>query len=36
LAEVRVRARPEYSVEAMAEQVLNALSARKDVLEWVE
>ncbi|MBQ0806323.1 MAG: shikimate kinase [Sulfitobacter sp.] len=36
LAEIRVRARPEYSVEAMAEQVLNALSARKDILEWVE
>ncbi|KGM88581.1 shikimate kinase [Roseovarius mucosus DSM 17069] len=36
LAEIRVRARPEYSVEAMAEQVLNALSTRKELLEWVE
>ena len=36
LADIRVQARPEYSVEAMAEQVLNALSARKDVLEWLQ
>ncbi len=36
LAEIRVRARPEYSVEAMAEQVLNALREREDVLELVK
>ncbi|MGX0976417.1 shikimate kinase [Roseovarius sp. MBR-51] len=36
LAEIRVRARSEYSVEAMAEQVFKALSERKDVLELVE
>jgi shikimate kinase len=36
LAEIQVRARADYSVEAMAEQVLKALSEREDVLELVE
>lgn len=36
LAEIQVRSRPEYSVEAMAEQVFKALTEREDVLELVE
>lgn len=33
LADLRVKAQPDYSIEAMAETVLMQLTARKDVLE---
>ncbi len=36
LADLNVKARPEYSVDAMAGQVQEALAGRKDVLESVE
>ncbi|MDT8326130.1 MAG: shikimate kinase [Roseovarius sp.] len=36
LADLNVKARSEYSIDAMAEQVQQALAGRKDVLERVE
>ncbi|MBU3259974.1 shikimate kinase [Roseovarius sp. PS-C2] len=36
MADLRVEARPEYSIEAMAEKVREALAARADVLEMVK
>ena len=36
LADLKVQARPDYSIEEMADKVLGALQSRPDVLETVK